>query len=123
MGKGLRGIAELFARSGNLLGEHGEMIAKGQHVLEDIRRFVQVFLVVLTGLIIIPRIHIHINILIPFEETECPWSYKRRRRRWKEGRKRGKEKRESRKDGGKVKRGASGGGVEKGPEIAERRRS
>ncbi len=43
-------VAELFAGPRNLLGEHVQMVAERQRVLEDVDRLVQVFLVVLAGL-------------------------------------------------------------------------
>ncbi len=50
MAEGLRRVAQLLARARNLLGEHADVVAEGEHVLEDLNGLVQILLVVLAGL-------------------------------------------------------------------------
>ncbi len=51
MAERLGRIPELLARPGNLLREHAEMVAEGEHVFEDGRCSAQVFFIVSSGLL------------------------------------------------------------------------
>lgn len=51
MTEGLRRVPELLAGPGDFFGEHPEVVAEGEHVLEDGRCFLKVFLFVLAGLL------------------------------------------------------------------------
>ncbi len=53
MTKRLRRIAQLLSRTSDFLGEHAEMVAEGEHVLENACRLLQVFLFVFAGLFLV----------------------------------------------------------------------